>query len=193
MSSCRQTTLSRGNQRKHRVGRRRAEELHATGVLGLGERRDDIAAEPLELGQRGAVAGRLGLAGGRELGLDVGDVQLGGADAELPRELDQALGYRGILELVGEHRRDAHRHVLRHGENGQVGANDRVEQPLLPERVGPEPLDVRHVRVQDERDVADALAQRRQTATKSSARSRFASDASRSAKSAVLIAGVKRS
>ena len=74
-----------------------------------------------------------------------------------------------------------------------MGADDRVEEPLLPERVGPEALDVRHVRVQDERDVADALAQRRQTATKSSARSRSASDASRSAKSAVLIAGVKRS
>jgi len=61
-----------------------------------------------------------------------------------------------VLELVGEHRGHGHRQVARHLEHRQVGAHDRVEEPLLAERVGPEALDVGHVGVQDDRQIAGA-------------------------------------
>ena len=72
-------------------------------------------------------------------------------------ELEHPLGHARRLELVGEHRRDGHRQVAGDGEHRQVGAQRRVEQPLLPERVGPEALDVGHVAVQDEGDVAHVI------------------------------------
>ncbi len=95
-----------------------------------------------------------------------------------------------VLELVGQHRRHRHRQVPGELQHGQVGADHRVEQPLLAERVGPEALDVGHVAVEDDRQIAGALAQAWQTARKSSALSR---SLSRSAKSDAAIAGVKRS
>ncbi len=91
-----------------------------------------------------------------------------------------------------------------------MGADECVEEPFLAERIGAEARDVGHVRVEDDRDVADAPVRiaaptllsaarcrrrghSRQTATKSSALSRSASPAGRSTKSEALIAGVKRS
>ena len=41
-------------------------------------------------------------------------------------------------------------------EHRQMRADEGVEEPLLPERVGAEALDVGHVGVEDDRDVADA-------------------------------------
>ena len=40
-------------------------------------------------------------------------------------------------------------------EHREVGADDRVEEPLLAEGIGPEALHVGHVRVEDDRQVAD--------------------------------------
>ena len=42
-------------------------------------------------------------------------------------------------------------------EHRQVGADHRVEKPLLAERVGAEALDVGHVAVKDDRQVAGGL------------------------------------
>ena len=99
-----------------------------------------------------------------------------------------------------------------HGDrqDREMGADECVEEPFLAERIGAEARDVGHVRVEDDRDVADAPVRiaaptllsaarcrrrghSRQTATKSSALSRSASPAGRSTKSEALIAGVKRS
>ena len=83
---------------------------------------------------------------------------------------------------TGRHR---HRQPLGDVEHRHVGADHRVEQPLLAERIGPEALDVGHVAVEDESEVPHPAlgAHRRQTARKSSARSRSHSAAGLIAKS----------
>ena len=151
-----------------------------------------------EAGERPSVAIRLGLARGAQVGLHVGRIEVGRADAVLAGELEQPIRDARRLELVGEHRRHGQGQVPGPLEHRQVGADHRVEEPLLAERVGPEPLDVGHVGVQDDRDVADAIGvrrrvrvgHRRQTATKSSAAVRSASSSLRSRKSPAPIAGV---
>src|SRR5262249_25561496 len=97
-------------------------------------------------------------------------------------------------------------------EQRQIAAAGGLPQPLLAKRPGAEGLDVGHVRVQDDRQratlasaparaarrpagarIGTGVAHGRQTATKSSARSRSAVPAGRSLKSVAAIAGVKRS
>ena len=158
------------------------------------ERGERIAAGRVEQLQRVAVASALPFAGGAALLRHLRQVRLGGADPPLEQEAAQALGGARVLELVGQHRRDRHRQVARHLQHRQVGADHRVEQPLLAERVGAEALDVGHVAVQDDRQVAGgplaAHYSEWQTARKSRARSR---SPSRRRKSEAAIAGVKRS
>ena len=79
-----------------------------------------------------------------------------------------------------------------HLQHRQVGAGERVEQPLLAEGVGPEPLHVGHVAVEDDRQVADRVSLRSsgRRPTKSSALSRSFGE---SVKSDEPIAGMKRS
>ena len=201
--------LAGGDQRQDRVRRGRGEELDPPRLARLGERRERAAAVALERGVRLPVALRLTVAGGDQVRLDIGGVELRRADPELAQEAVEPLVHPARLELVGEHRGDRHGHVAGPREHRQVGADDRVEQPLLPERVGAEALDVGHVGVEDDRDVPDAslpsaraplsvpvpclLPHRLHTATKSSARARSASPSPCSLKSAWVIAGVKRS
>ena len=72
-----------------------------------------------------------------------------------------------------ERQRDRRFLALEHVEQREVGGGHRLEQPLLAEGPGAEALDVGHVRVQDERELAGLWtperAHIRQTATKSSA------------------------
>ena len=92
-------------------------------------------------------------------------------------ERREALRRARGFQLVAEHRRhdSVSGRPRRAVQQRQVGADDRVQQPLLAERPGAEALDIGHVRVQDDRQLA-ALRERdahgRQTARKSSARSR---------------------
>ena len=105
----------------------------------------------------------------------VGGVGLAAADPELGDERLEPPADARRLELVGEHRRHGDGHPLGDLEHRHVRADDGVEQPLLAERVGAESLDVGHVGVKDDRQVARVPcggAHVRQTATKSSARSR---------------------
>jgi hypothetical protein len=181
-------------QRQHRVG-------------GAGGRQRDPALghRPLEGRQRVAtgrveqlegvfVALLLAFAGRPALLRHLRQVGLGGGDPPFDQEAAQALGGTWVLELVGEDRRHRHRQVARHLQHRQVGADHRVEQPLLTERIGPEALDVGHVAVQDDRQVPGGpIATHQsewQTARKSRARSRFPC---RRLKSELAIAGVKRS
>ncbi len=188
-----QPCLAGRDQRQQGMGRGRGDELDAPG--GGPERVERLVAELLEPLEPSPVALRLGPAGGLEGRVYVLGIALGRADAELAHEVAHARGRRRVLELVGEDRGDRDRQVVGDLEHRQVRAHERVEQPLLAERIGPEALDVGHVGVQDDRDVARVrgAAHARQTATKSSAASRSASASVRSAKSAALIAAVNRS
>ncbi len=121
--------------------------------------------------------------------------------ADVAQEGCEALGQARRRELVGEHRREREGDLLaapvEQLQQRQVAARQRLPQPLLAERPGAVALDVRHVRVQDERQLAAVPAgghrQTRQTATKSSARSSSLSSPALSVKSEAAIAGVKRS
>ena len=63
------------------------------------------------------------------------------------------------LELVAEHRSQAHGHwrAVEQVEKREVGAGHRFPQPLLPEGPGAEALHVGHVRVEHERQRPRAL------------------------------------
>ena len=170
--------LAGRQQRQHRVGRGGGGQRHPPLLGGPLERRQRVAAGRVEQLQRLPVARQLPLAGRPALGRDLRDVGFAAADPPLDQELAQPLRHPRVLELVGEHRRHRHRQPRGDLQHRQVGADHRVEQPLLAERVGPEALDVGHVGVEDDRQVADALARLsrrpphavRQTARKSSAR-----------------------
>ena len=140
--------------RQHGVGRRRGGELDPARLRRLAEGAQGIAADRVEQLEGVAVATELGLAGLAALGRHLVEVGLRRLDPEADQELTQPLARAGVLELVGEDRGDGHRQPLGDLEHRQVGAHDRVEQPLLAERVGPEPLDVGHVGVEDDRQVA---------------------------------------
>ncbi len=150
---------------------------------------------PVQLLQaRDRAAAALGVGGGRrpQRGLGLGRVALGGPEAVALDELEHSLPHPVGLQLVGQHRGDRDRQPLGGLEHRQVRASHGVEQPLLAEGIGAEPLDVGHVAVQDDRKVADrlVLAHLSQTPTKSRARSRSFGE---SLKSDELIAGMKRS
>ena len=161
------------------------------------ERSQRIAGRRVEQLQRVRVAVALRNAGGPQFGLDVAQVGLGAADPVLDQEAPQPLPHPGVLELVGEHRGHGHRQVARHLEHRQVGAHHRVEQPLLAERVGPEALDVGHVRVQDDREIAAVPAappdRRVRAGRRQGSRARGRGPPPPSRKSEAAIAGVKRS
>ena len=96
-----------------------------------------------------------------------------------PHEVQEALAQPRRLELIRQHRGERHgdrRARPEHLEQRKVGARDRLEEPLLPEGPRAEALDVGHVGVQDDRQLAGVgpgagRAQVRHTARKSSARS----------------------
>jgi len=169
------------------VGRERPEEILRTPLQVL-ERALVVEPRPFELGRELLVA-PLTQAGG---------VALVGPAPHLLHEATEASGHTRRLELVAQHggQRERHRRVpVEQLQQRQVGADDRLPQPLLAERPCAEPLDVGHVGVQDDRQralLAGAGAHARHTARKSSARSRSASPAARSTKSLELIAGVTR-
>ena len=152
-----------------------------------GAERDPV--ERLERGDRAGVV--LGLAFGRRLDVGAGcsGVALGRPQAMALQELQHPLPHPVGLELVGEDGRDRHRQPLRDVRDRKMRASDGVEEPLLAEGVRTEPLDVGHVRMKDDREVACRLRHERQMATKSRAFSR----PGRRAKSDAEIAGMKRS
>ena len=81
----------------------------------------------------------------------------------------------GVTPTVATSARAALGRALEHPQQRQVGGRDRLQQPLLAEGPGAEPLDVGHVRVQHDRELAAiggaARAHGRHTASRSSARS----------------------
>jgi hypothetical protein len=204
-----------GEQRQHgvsrgggplRVGRERCEQLPpapleaAQSALVLSPRAFELARERLVT----AVA-------------QAPDVFLVGAAADVVDEAREALADSRCFELVAEHGRERERQrsaALEQVEQRQVTTRDRLPEPLLAERPGAEALDVGHVGVQDDRQLPTrraracarayvrarggagrahhrgSAAHGRQTAMKSSARSRSAWPRGRSAKSVVEIAGV---
>ena len=163
------------------------------------ERLEQAAGQPLQA-----------VGGGRVLGgraLELGDEQIGaplahqhdvapvGLGANVAQERQAALGDARGLELIAQHRRQRQRdrRPPEHVEKRQIRRGDRLPQPLLAEWPRAEALDVGHVRVQDERELArlaGSWAHTRHIARKSSAASRFSA---RSAKSLVAIAGVNQS
>jgi len=203
--------LAGRDQRQECMRGRRCHQLEATGPGGVPERRERLVAELLETVERVAVAAGLGLAGGDQRRLDVAGVALGRVDPELAHERPHPLRYGSVFELVGEDRRHRQSQIAGDRQHREMGADERVEEPFLAERICAEARDIGHVRVENDRDVADApiriataptllstgrcrrRGHSRQTATKSSALSRSASPAGRSTKSEALIAGVKRS
>ena len=145
------------DHRQHRVGRRGGGEGDGAGALGIAEEPQRLAARLVEQLERAAVAVELGFAGGAAFLRDLGRVRFRRADPPAQEELAQPLADTRVLELVGEDRGDAQGDSPCHREQRQVGADHRVEQPLLAERVGPEALDVGHVGVEDDREVALGL------------------------------------
>ena len=135
----------------------------------------------------------LGCRGAPQGGIGSRSVALGGSETMALQELEHTIPHPAGLELVGEHGCHGHRQAVRHVEHGQVGPGDSVEEPLLAEGVGAEALDVGHVGVEDDGEVAGAVVHLLQIATKSSALASSASPPSRRAKSEAEMAGMKRS
>ena len=140
--------------REHRVRRGRCHQLDASLGSGSLERAERHPVERLERGDRAGVV--LGLAFGRRLEFSAGSrrVALGRPEAVALQELEHPLPHPAGLELVGEDGRDRHRQPLGDVGDRQMRAGDGVEQPLLAEGIGPEPLHVGHVRMKDDRQVA---------------------------------------
>ena len=113
-----------------------------------------ISAEPLQALDHTGIVPCLRSRRGPELLRPLRRVPLGGLDAMPAEEVEHPLPHPVGLELVGEHGGDGHGQALRHLEHREVGPRERLEQPLLAERIGPEPLHVGHVGVQDDREVA---------------------------------------
>ena len=97
--------------------------------------RQRVAAGRVEQLQRPPVAGQLRLAGGPALGRHLRQVGFGGADPPLDQELPQPLAAprrpRAGRPAPASRSSSA---VSRHLQHRQVGADHRVEQPLLAER-----------------------------------------------------------
>ena len=139
------------------MGRRRGHQRDPALGVRLLEGAKALAAESLEPVDRLGVVLGLELRRGPQLGPSIGGVAVGRVDAVAPEKGEHPLPHPVGLELVGEHRGHRHRQPLGDFEDRQVGAGEGVEQPLLAERVGPEPLDVGHVAVEDDRQVAREL------------------------------------
>jgi hypothetical protein len=117
----------------------------------------------------------LGLGSGALGRLGLGGVALGGFEAVAPQELEHSLPHPVRLELVGEDRGDGHRHAIGDLEDREMRARDGLEQPFLAEGVGAEPLDVGHVRVEDDRKIARAVSDGRSQRNRALAQARRAS------------------
>ena len=145
----------RGQQRQHGVRRGRGPARKRR------QRAEQVATQPLEALQRAlvllaaaldrlrdrAVAGRARRAG----------VEAVRRTAHVAQEGPVALTERGRDELVAQHGRQRERDRragLEHVEDRQVRRRHRLEEPLLAEGPGPEPLHVRHVGVEDEGELA---------------------------------------
>ena len=161
------------------------------------ERAQEVAAQRGEalLGAHVVLRGALEL--DREVVVAAGaaalDVVAVGLAADLAQEAQEPLPEPRRLELVAQDRRqrERERRAAEHVQQRQVGGRHRLPQPLLTERPGAEALDVGHVRVQDERELAAVApaTHGRRTARKSSA---FSSGPVRSSKSRAPIAGVNQ-
>src|SRR5205823_10394038 len=64
-----------------------------------------------------------------------------------------------IAQYGGQRKRD--RRAAQHPEQRQIRGGDGLPQPLLAERPGPEPLDVGHMGMQDDRQLAAGPHRRR--------------------------------
>ena len=168
----------RGEQRQHGVRGGRRPQLDA---VERAERAEQVPVVRLEgpLGERVVAGGTPDLGGQRPVAaaFEPGGVLLVDRCAHIAQEAQVALARVALhrLELVAQHGRqpDGHGRAVEQLEQWQVNAGDGLPQPLLAERPRAEPLDVGHVRVQDERERAgsDRRVHGRRTATKSSARS----------------------
>jgi hypothetical protein len=86
--------------------------------------------------------------------------------ADVSHERDEALVDARRFELVAQHRRQRQRQRragVEQLEQREIAADDRLPQPLLAERPRAEALDVRHMRVQHDRQ-RPAIAARAQRA-----------------------------
>ncbi len=139
-----------------------AAEVQSSTPLERAEGPHEVAAVPLEALLRArVVAGRAAHLGG-QLALARG-VQPGGVlrvdrRAHVAQEAEVAIAGVPLhrVELVAEHRREPERdrHAVDQLEQRQVDARDGLPQPLLAERPRAEALDVRHVRVEHDRQRA---------------------------------------
>ena len=152
-----------GEQRQHGVGRRRSSTPRAARA-----RASRSPPERVEARRRRARSRR---ARALELGGDRARPPLA-----RPRRRARAIGARSVAQerakrsatpgassWSAEHRRErerdgARRARVEHVEQRQVRRRHRLPQPLLAERPRPEALDVGHVGVQDERELAAAGA-----------------------------------
>ncbi len=135
----------RGDQRKHRVGRSGGQQRDVV-VAGRGPKRaQHVTVEELQAVEDATVAPRLGFGRRPKLGRSPAGVSLGRLEPVAAKKHPHALSDVGSLQLIGQDRAHGDRQVPGVLKHRQVGARDRVEQPLLAERVGSESLHVRHV------------------------------------------------
>ena len=185
----------RGELGKHSVRGGRGHQRDPSPAVRLLEGAQRVAAEAGEAPHRVGVVVGLGLGGRPQGGTGVGDVAVRGIDAVAAEEGEHPLPHPVRLELVGEHRGDGHRQPLGDVQHRQVRAREGVEQPLLAERVGAEPLDVGHVGVEDDRQIAarSRLGHLRLLTDRRRSRARDRGPRPAGWKSAARIAGMKRS
>ena len=92
----------------------------------------------------------------------IGDVAVRGVDPVAAEEAPHPLPDAIRLQLVGEDGGNSHRQPLGDVEDGKMRPSKGIEEPLLAERVGPEPFHVGQMRVQDYGEVADGAVGHRQ-------------------------------
>jgi hypothetical protein len=147
--------LARRQQRQDGMGGGGGHHRDPALTLGVLEGAQGIPPEAAEHLEHVLVALGLGAGSLPALGGHLIDVGAGALDPVPNQELPQPLVNARILELIRQHRRHAHCQVLCDFEHRQVRPDHRIEQPLLAERIGPEPLHVGHVAVQHDRQVPD--------------------------------------
>ncbi len=125
-------------------------------VPGGREGRERGAPGCFQQGERSFVPPHLGPGRIHIVGIGAFDVPLGGPQPMVPQEGLESLARVFGLQLVGQHRSDRHGQVPGDLEHRQMGADHRVKQPLFPERIGAEPLHIRHVGMKDDREIARA-------------------------------------
>ena len=118
------------------------------------ERAAVVGVQQIEGAGVAVAAGRGGLA---EPGVAGFNILHGSIEPVLDEKLPQPLRHTFCLELVRQHGGHGQGDVAGDVEHRQVGVNHRIEQPLLTEGVGAVALDIGHVRVQDDPEIARAV------------------------------------